>query len=109
MELSGKNVLVVGTGISGIGAVKLLNQVGANAILYDGNEFSYYNSPRINTKNTHGTGCTLSSAIASNLDNGLPMKEAIEKAKLYITGAIENSFPIGKGVGPVHHFYKLYK
>lgn len=81
----------------------------ATDILYDGNEFSYYNSPRINTKNTHGTGCTLSSAIASNLGNGLPMKEAIEKAKLYITGAIENSFPIGKGVGPVHHFYKLYK
>lgn len=81
----------------------------ATDILYDGNEFSYYNSPRINTKNTHGTGCTLSSAIASNLGNGLQMKEAIEKAKLYITGAIENSFPIGKGVGPVHHFYKLYK
>lgn len=81
----------------------------ATDILYDGNEFIYYNSPRINTKNTHGTGCTLSSAIASNLGNGLPMKEAIEKAKLYITGAIENSFPIGKGVGPVHHFYKLYK
>jgi hydroxymethylpyrimidine/phosphomethylpyrimidine kinase len=80
----------------------------ATDILYDGNEFIYYNSPRINTKNTHGTGCTLSSAIASNLGNGLPMKEAIEKAKLYITGAIENSFPIGKGVGPVHHFYKLY-
>lgn len=81
----------------------------ATDILHDGNEFIYYNSPRINTKNTHGTGCTLSSAIASNLGNGLPMKEAIEKAKLYITGAIENSFPIGKGVGPVHHFYKLYK
>ncbi len=78
-------------------------------VLYDGEEFTYYNSPRINTKNTHGTGCTLSSAITANLSKGLPVNEAILKAKNYITAAIENSFPIGKGVGPVHHFYELYK
>lgn len=78
-------------------------------ILYDGQNFNYYNSPRINTKNTHGTGCTLSSAIASNLGKGFSVTESIEKAKKYITIAIENSFPIGKGVGPVHHFYELYK
>lgn len=78
-------------------------------VLYDGREFTYYNSPRINTKNTHGTGCTLSSAITANLSVGLPVNEAVLKAKNYITAAIENSFPIGKGVGPVHHFYELYK
>ncbi|MGJ0847878.1 bifunctional hydroxymethylpyrimidine kinase/phosphomethylpyrimidine kinase [Tissierella praeacuta] len=78
-------------------------------VLYDGQKFNYYNSPRINSKNTHGTGCTLSSAIASNLGKGLSVTESIEKAKTYITLAIENSFPIGKGVGPVHHFYELYK
>jgi len=77
-------------------------------ILYDGKTFTYYNSPRINTKNTHGTGCTLSSAIASNLGKGLSITEAIEKAKTYITIAIENSFSIGKGVGPVHHFHEWY-
>ncbi|WP_333638602.1 bifunctional hydroxymethylpyrimidine kinase/phosphomethylpyrimidine kinase [Tissierella praeacuta] len=78
-------------------------------VLYDGQKFNYYNSPRINSKNTHGTGCTLSSAIASNLGKGLSVTESIEKAKTYITLAIENSFPIGKGVGSVHHFYELYK
>ncbi len=78
-------------------------------ILYDGQKFTHYNSPRINRKNTHGTGCTLSSAIASNLGKGLSVTESIGKAKAYITLAIENSFPIGKGVGPVHHFYELYK
>lgn len=77
-------------------------------VLYDGVEFIYYNSPRIDTKNTHGTGCTLSSAIAANLAKGLSTATSIEKAKRYISIAIENSFSIGKGVGPVHHFYELY-
>lgn len=77
-------------------------------ILFDGKVFNYFNSPRIATKNTHGTGCTLSSAIAANLGKGLTINAAIEKAKSYITIAIENSFSIGKGVGPVHHFYELY-
>ncbi|AET67608.1 phosphomethylpyrimidine kinase [Desulfosporosinus orientis DSM 765] len=78
-------------------------------VLYDGQEFSYYPSPRIATKNTHGTGCTLSSAIASNLALGHDLKEAIALAKDYITVAIEHSLAIGKGVGPTHHFYTLYK
>lgn len=77
-------------------------------ILYDGTDFTYFNSPRIDTKNTHGTGCTLSSAIAANLGKGLSITEAIDRAKSYITVAILNSFAIGKGVGPVHHFYELY-
>lgn len=78
-------------------------------VLYDGQEFSYYSSPRIATKNTHGTGCTLSSAIASNLALGYELKEGIALAKEYITLAIEHSLAIGKGVGPTHHFYALYK
>lgn len=78
-------------------------------VLYDGQEFSYYSSPRIATKNTHGTGCTLSSAIASNLALGYELKEGIALAKEYITLAIKHSLTIGKGVGPTHHFYALYK
>ncbi|QOR36721.1 bifunctional hydroxymethylpyrimidine kinase/phosphomethylpyrimidine kinase [Clostridium sp. 'deep sea'] len=77
-------------------------------ILYDGNEFFVYKSKRINTKNTHGTGCTLSSAIAANIAKGMAVPKAVEKAKQYITGAIVNSFSIGKGVGPTHHFYEFY-
>ncbi|KAB3531612.1 bifunctional hydroxymethylpyrimidine kinase/phosphomethylpyrimidine kinase [Alkaliphilus serpentinus] len=78
-------------------------------ILFDGKNVTSFNSPRISTENTHGTGCTLSSAIASNLAKGHSIKEAIELAKNYITMAIEHSFSIGKGVGPTHHFYQLYK
>ena len=78
-------------------------------VLYDGKDFKYYHSPRIHTQNTHGTGCTLSSAIASNLAKDMSVAEAIEGAKAYITVAIEQSFSIGKGVGPTHHFYELYK
>lgn len=78
-------------------------------IFFDGQEFIYFKSCRIATKNTHGTGCTLSSAIAANLSRGLPVAEAVAKAKEYITTAIEHSLAIGKGVGPTHHFYTLYK
>ncbi|MHB1651571.1 MAG: bifunctional hydroxymethylpyrimidine kinase/phosphomethylpyrimidine kinase [Desulfitobacteriaceae bacterium] len=78
-------------------------------ILYDGQEFIHFFSARINTKNTHGTGCTLSSAIAANLALGYKMEQAVAMAKKYITTAIEHSLSIGKGVGPTHHFYELYK
>ena len=77
-------------------------------ILYDGKNIYKFESERINTKNTHGTGCTLSSAIASNLALGFCIKEAVERAKDYITTAIKNALPIGRGAGPVNHFHKLY-
>lgn len=77
-------------------------------VLYDGESFTYYDQERIATTNTHGTGCTYSSAIAACLARGSSLKEAVQGAKEYITGAILNSFSIGKGVGPTHHFYKYY-
>lgn len=78
-------------------------------ILYDGKEFYYFQAQRINTKNTHGTGCTFSSAIASNLALGMTMSIAVKQAKEYITTAIKHSLNIGKGNGPTHHFYDLYE
>lgn len=81
----------------------------ATDILFDGKDFYYYSSPRIDTKNTHGTGCTYSSAIASNLALGHVVDEAVKLAKDYVTTAIKNSLDIGKGNGPTHHFYDLYK
>lgn len=81
----------------------------ATDILYDGHILMRFEAPRIPTKNTHGTGCTLSSAIAANLARGLSMKQAVASAKRYITVAIEHALPIGKGVGPTHHFYELYQ
>lgn len=81
----------------------------ATDILFDGAEFHHLTGQRIATNNTHGTGCTLSAAIAANLAKGRTACEAVTCAKEYITTAIEKSFAIGRGVGPVHHFYDLYQ
>lgn len=78
-------------------------------VLFDGKKFTHFETARINTKNTHGTGCTFSSAIASSLAKGLSAKEAVYKAKEYVTTAIKYSLAIGKGHGPTHHFYELYE
>ena len=98
-ELGAKNVLLKGGHSLG----------NPNDLFYDGENFHWLKAERIPTKNTHGTGCTLSSAIASNLANGLTLKDSIEAAKTYITEAIRNSFPLGHGHGPVHHFYSFEK
>ncbi len=81
----------------------------ATDILFDGKEFTMYPMGRIDTKNTHGTGCTFSSAIAANIAKGQNVKEAVKNAKEYITEAILHSIELGKGVGPTNHFYSLYK
>ena len=78
-------------------------------ILFDGEAFYDFPAPRVVTKHTHGTGCTFSSAIASNLALGLPINKAVEKAKAYINDAISHSPKLGKGNGPTHHFYQMYK
>jgi len=78
-------------------------------ILFDGKEFFEYPAPRVDTKHTHGTGCTFSSAIASNLALGYPVYKAVERAKEYINAAIIHTPRLGKGNGPTHHFYELYK
>lgn len=69
--------------------------------------FEIFKEERLDRKNTHGTGCTISSAITSYLALGYDVKEAVALGKVYITEAIRNSFDIGNGVGPVHHFYKF--
>ena len=85
-----------------------LEEDRATDILYDGQEFKALESRRVETKNTHGTGCTFSSAIAANIALGKEFFEAVTLAKAYITGAIEHSLSIGKGHGPTHQFYDLY-
>lgn len=78
-------------------------------VLFDGERYFHFDAPRIDTRNTHGTGCTYSSAIASNLALGLSLELAVERAKAYVTTAIRHSLSLGKGNGPTHHFYDLYK
>ena len=77
-------------------------------ILFDGSAFSEFAAPRVDTKHTHGTGCTFSSAIAANLALGLPIEPAVQRAKQYISTAIANAPGLGGGHGPVHHFYDMY-
>lgn len=81
----------------------------ATDILFDGEKFTEFKGQRIDTKNTHGTGCTLSASIAANIARGMTVAKAVEESKKYITTAIEHSLDIGKGVGPTHHFYELYR
>lgn len=80
----------------------------ARDILYNGEEFCEFITARVDSQNTHGTGCTLSSAITANLALGHGLRESIKLAKDYITEAIGNSYTVGKGHSPVHHFYKLW-
>lgn len=81
----------------------------ATDILFDGKEIHYFKGKRVESMSTHGTGCSLSSAIASNLANGMSLVDAVREAKQYVFDGISHAEPIGKGHGPIHHFYNLYK
>lgn len=72
--------------------------------LYDGNEVQRFSSERIDTNDTHGTGCTYSAAITALLAKGYPLHEAVSYAKGYVTAAIRHAFPIGQGSGPTNHW-----
>ena len=79
----------------------------ANDLLYSSNQATWFAGKRIANPNTHGTGCTLSSAIASNLAKGHTMAEAVKLAKEYISGALGAMLDLGKGSGPMDHGYMI--
>ncbi len=74
-------------------------------VLFDGARFHTFSAERVDTPHTHGTGCTYASAIAANLAKGYALREAVARAKRYVTGAIRHGLPLGHGHGPTHHFY----
>ena len=76
----------------------------ASDVLFDGSECHVFSAERIFTSNTHGTGCSYASAVAAYLAQGEPLKNAVEKAKQFITTAIRLARPLGKGHSPVNHF-----
>ena len=78
----------------------------ANDLLYENGELIWFEGKRIDNPNTHGTGCTLSSAIAANLARGFPLAESVQRAKEYISGALAAMLDLGKGSGPVDHMYR---
>lgn len=79
----------------------------ADDLLYEKGSFEWIQSRRIDNINTHGTGCTLSSAIASNLANGYSIAESVKLAKEYISGALSAMLDLGKGNGPLNHAYNI--
>lgn len=79
----------------------------ADDLLYENGKIVWIEGQRVDNPNTHGTGCTLSSAIASNLAMGYTMEESIRKAKAYLTGALKDGMDLGHGSGPLNHCYWL--
>ena len=79
----------------------------ANDLLYHDGNYRWFYGRRIENPNTHGTGCTLSSAIASNLAKGCDLEESVECAKAYISGALEAMLDLGKGSGPMNHGFAI--
>ena len=101
LALGARNVLIKGGHGEGRESVDLLVGPGETVRLA---------AKRIATQNTHGTGCTLSSAIAAGLAKGLDLKTAVQAAKAYITAAIAGAdqLQVGHGHGPLHHFHALW-
>ena len=79
----------------------------ANDLLYANGEFKWFYGKRIDNPNTHGTGCTLSSAIASNLAKGFDVFESVQRAKEYISDALSANLDLGNGSGPLMHNFDL--
>jgi hydroxymethylpyrimidine/phosphomethylpyrimidine kinase len=102
--------------LQGLGVANVLLKGGHLAdgdsadLLMHGGELIWQRGRRVATENTHGTGCTLSAAITAGLATGLPLPDAVGRAKSYITGAIEaaDRLAIGHGHGPVHHFFQTW-
>ena len=80
----------------------------ANDLLYTKGELIWFEGKRIDNPNTHGTGCTLSSAIAANLALGFDLAESIRRAKEYLSGALSAMLDLGKGSGPLNHMHRIY-
>ena len=79
----------------------------ANDLLYANGELRWFEGKRIDNPNTHGTGCTLSSAIAANLAKGFSLTESVKRAKAYISGALAAMLDLGKGSGPMAHAFNV--
>lgn len=98
-SLGAKSVLVKGG--------HLTKDYPATDIFFDGETFEELISERIDTKNTHGTGCTFSAAVCAFLAKGMSLSVSLENSKAFVTEAIRNSLEIGKGHGPLNHFSKI--
>jgi hydroxymethylpyrimidine/phosphomethylpyrimidine kinase len=81
--------------------------VKATDVFYDGSRMALLSAEVVHTSNTHGTGCTFAAATCAFLARGAPLLEAVQRAKRYLTGALQHSLSIGRGSGPVGHFWHV--
>lgn len=98
LALGPRHVLVKGGHLAG----------AATDILWDGRTVTRVSAPRLDSANTHGTGCTFSAAIAAGLARGRGLADAVREAKAYVTAAIREGFPVGRGVGALRHFVERW-
>jgi hydroxymethylpyrimidine/phosphomethylpyrimidine kinase len=126
MEIKGSDISELSGGIvderGALDAARALLDLGPKAILMKGGHLpgeptdflvtprgvTRYPGVRIDTPHTHGTGCSLSSALTALLAREVPLETAVEKAKAYVAEGIRHGIALGKGHGPIHHFYRLY-
>jgi hydroxymethylpyrimidine/phosphomethylpyrimidine kinase len=98
-EMGAKNVVIKGGHLEG----------PATDLLFDGRQFHELAAPRVASANTHGIGCTFAAAIAAALAKGSSVRQAVATAKAYVTKALQMSYPVGRGQGPVHHFFRYWQ
>ena len=98
-EMGAKNVVITGGHLSE--AIDLLSMNG------DVNSIEEFRSQMVNSRSTHGTGCAFATALACYLAIGRPLRQAVIEAKVYVREAIAKAYPMGKGIGPVNHLWRL--
>jgi len=97
-KLGAKNVVIKGGHLSGKKSID---------VLYNGTEYSEFSTTRVNTSNTHGSGCTFAAAITAFLSYEIPLIDAVKKAKIYVSESLSTDFKVGHGHGPLNHFWGL--
>ena len=85
-----------------------LDEGPATDVLYDGSSFHLFSTRRVETANTHGTGCTFASAVAAGIAKEMSIRDSVSQAKAYVTGSIRGDLKIGNGHGPLNHFHEYW-
>jgi hydroxymethylpyrimidine/phosphomethylpyrimidine kinase len=105
MEDAAEVILAIGPNAVLVKGGHLGGSTSSDDLFFDGDRMEWLSAERIDTPNTHGTGCTLSSSIAAYLSRGDDLIDAVRKGKAFVTGAIRGAFALGGGIGPVDHLW----
>lgn len=109
MHMAAEAIVAMGARAALIKGGHLADAEWSNDVLLDAGEFEIFTTRRVASANTHGSGCTLSAAIAAQLALGRELHDAVGMAKEFVTGAIKNSYAVGAGPGPLNHAWRLTK